>query len=70
MQYAVITMTDPKRLSTAVTEALRDGWQLQGGVSVAMDTYGNFTYAQAVIKEHPVNRVATRLQVYADAKAG
>ncbi len=49
MNYCIIEETSSVKLSLTVTEMLKKGWLLQGGVSVGMDQ-GYRTYVQALMK--------------------
>jgi len=49
MRYRVITNEDTSDLSIRVEEHLKDGWELQGGVSLAYNR-GYARYCQAVVK--------------------
>lgn len=39
-----------RKLAIDVEEALRDGWRPQGGVSVAVNQYEQYTLCQALVK--------------------
>lgn len=47
--YQILSADSAAILEDRVTEALRDGWQLQGGVSIASHD-GELVFAQAMIK--------------------
>ena len=60
MEYKVIVVSNPyeinavKQFEREVKEYIRDGWKLQGGVSVTRTDYDNnqqTVLAQALIKE-------------------
>lgn len=38
-------------LEQSVTEALKDGWRLQGGIAAWIDDQGHTHWAQAMVKE-------------------
>lgn len=58
-QYIIISHQDSERLAQEVNERLADGWELQGGVSVAQSVYLNRnddscydnTFAQAMTRK-------------------
>jgi hypothetical protein len=50
MLYTVVTSKNTDSLASEVTELLKQGWTLAGGVSVAMDQ-GYTQYAQALTKQ-------------------
>ena len=43
-----------KELEEKITELIKEGWQVQGGVSITTHTDFSFTLAQAMVK-HPTN---------------
>lgn len=52
-QYSVLHETDSESLEIAVVKQLREGWKLQGGVSIALIEapplpHGTLVYAQAM----------------------
>ena len=49
MQYKIVSANEPGKLEVLVSAYLKDGWTLQGGVSIARDQ-GNFSYVQALVK--------------------
>lgn len=54
MDYKVLDSGDVDSLSVLVNKALRDGWELQGGVSVSLTETHNYSYvifAQAIVKK-------------------
>lgn len=50
MEYRIIKAKDQDTLERNIKRCFENGWELQGGVSVCVDHYGAYTYAQAVIK--------------------
>jgi hypothetical protein len=50
MRYVVVTNTKKIKLNEEVNAKLRDGWRLQGGVSIIHIGIG-FVLAQAMITE-------------------
>lgn len=53
MEYKILEADDAIGLVALVEGHLQDGWELQGGVSVAMsasDIYSYHVYAQALIR--------------------
>ena len=52
MQYKIVYQCDEEMLEVIVNSLLEEGWQLQGGVSIAVTHLNNNPYfAQALIKE-------------------
>ena len=59
MKYKLVEKDTPDDLTAAVEELIKDGWQLQGGVSVAAvavvkpegEIISAWKYHQAMIKE-------------------
>lgn len=49
MEYQVVEANSAKALQQAVQEFLDQGWELQGGLSVATYAAGSWWYYQAVI---------------------
>lgn len=60
LEYSIVIDESADEVVNLVNEALREGWQLQGGLSVtvAANTQGTFfLFGQAMVKEttaHPV----------------
>lgn len=50
-QYKVIMNYTASDLAQKVNAALANGWELQGGVSMAITPGGSFYFAQALIKK-------------------
>ena len=53
MKYKILEYDDSEYLQKAVNISLKDGWKLQGGVSVTVsesDDYRYVIYAQAIVK--------------------
>ncbi len=50
MRYWVVTASSVGKLQTAVEDALKDGWVLQGGLAIMYDSYTGWLWAQAVVK--------------------
>lgn len=50
MEYNVLVGASAKILTATVKIYIATGYKPIGGVSVAMDNYGNKTFSQAVIK--------------------
>lgn len=50
MQYIILESWSAAGLEANVTLHLREGWSLQGGVSIAYSPGGSLMYAQAMIK--------------------
>lgn len=51
MKYDVVKDWDYNRFVWQVQERLNEGWQLQGGVSMAVNAQNNTNYfAQAIVK--------------------
>jgi hypothetical protein len=51
MKYRVAQDASYNNFANEVNDALEDGWQLQGGVSVRSDLEGYPVYYQALVKE-------------------
>lgn len=51
VHYHVITAEDTETLEYDVQQASRNGWKLQGGVSIAFKPDGSMTLAQAMWRE-------------------
>ncbi len=52
--YNILTDGNEQKLSEKVNQALREGWQLQGGVAitaVVVGMYDRMEFAQAMIKK-------------------
>ena len=59
MNYKILTASTPKALEVLVNEAIADGWDLQGGVAVAVGFSESFRprempgqYVQAMVHLH------------------
>jgi hypothetical protein len=58
MMYKTIRASCPKELDMAVNQALEEGWELHGGITVAMAQNAlcgdllTYEYAQATIKKN------------------
>lgn len=50
MEYRILSHSGRKDLEKIVTNALADGWQLQGGVSITTNSMNDIAFAQAVVK--------------------
>ena len=51
MQYKILVNSDRRTLEDVIESYLKEGWELQGGVSMAVMNNNNDGYAQAVIKK-------------------
>jgi hypothetical protein len=54
MDYTIVVEKDPIKFQEKVLALLADGWELQGGVSVALSESDDFKYiifTQALIKK-------------------
>jgi hypothetical protein len=53
MKYIVVQNTDRQFFEREVNRLLKDGWKLQGGVSMVIleGSMEHYRYAQAIIKE-------------------
>ena len=54
MEYKIVNANCTEYLEEKVNELIKDGWQLQGGVSISLsesDDYMYFDCAQAMIKK-------------------
>lgn len=49
MEYKILTNTDKKALAKIVSEYLKKGWELQGGVALAVNSKNDIAFAQALI---------------------
>jgi hypothetical protein len=49
-EYRVIVRNTLSELNKDVNHFLNEGWVCQGGISLSLDSYGSFIYAQAIIK--------------------
>lgn len=65
MEYKVITSAQQNEFVRQVKEALADGWQLQGGVTIH-----SFFYCQAVVKPEPVAVAPKDFTSYVPAENG
>ncbi len=50
MNYVVIKHHDEINICWEINRRLRDGWVLQGGISVTIDSNNNTTFYQAMYK--------------------
>jgi len=50
MEYKIVEAKSSLDLKTSVDAALKDGWRLQGGVSVANKGGVGMLFAQALVK--------------------
>lgn len=50
MKYIVISASSIEKLQSQVNQAMKEGFILQGGVSIAIDQ-GNYQYCQAMVKQ-------------------
>ena len=57
--YMVITSKRPQDLDYEVNKLLRQGWKLQGGLSVNRDSHNDCLYGQAV-----VHRKTKKIKIY------
>ncbi len=48
--YSTITSWDRDEFDRKVNAALKDGWELQGGVSTCIQENSNFYYTQAMTR--------------------
>lgn len=65
LEYSIILDESADELANLVNEALKDGWKLQGGLSVtvAANTQGTFfLFGQAVVKETTVYPIAYQFE--------
>lgn len=51
MQYKIVEASNRYDLQTDVSEALKNGWRPQGGVSFVYHSSYKETWAQAMVKE-------------------
>lgn len=52
MQYTVVRHHSQQQFEIEVNQKLQEGWQLQGGVSIATNAHtSNLYFAQAFVKE-------------------
>lgn len=49
-EYRVIVKESSYDLIVDINKFLEEGWVCQGGISLSLDSYGSFIYAQAIIK--------------------
>ena len=49
-EYRVIVKENSHDLIVDINKFLKEGWVCQGGISLSLDSYGSFIYAQAIIK--------------------
>lgn len=56
MKYELVVRDDVRSLEGAVNEMLKEGWKLQGGVSVSRLNNCNEMYCQAMIKHDEVTK--------------
>jgi hypothetical protein len=49
-EYQVFTSSESWHLEKKINEKLAEGWQLQGGVSVALSPGGYLTLSQAMVR--------------------
>jgi hypothetical protein len=51
-EYRVVVRSSPLELNKDVNYFLKEGWVCQGGISLSLDSYGSFIYAQAIVKNY------------------
>jgi hypothetical protein len=51
-EYRVIVRNTLSELNKDVNYFLNQGWVCQGGISLSLDSYGSFVYAQAIVKNY------------------
>jgi len=50
-EYTIITAASANDLELSVNERLKDGWECQGGISIAMLTESGREFCQAMVKD-------------------
>jgi len=50
-EYTVITAASANDLELSVNERLKDGWECQGGISIAMLAESGREFCQAMVKD-------------------
>ncbi|WP_420130515.1 DUF1737 domain-containing protein [Longimicrobium sp.] len=60
MEYQIIRGNDPGAVGRQVTEALKNGWILHGGLGVGGETPLSAHYAQALTRDSAAGKQATR----------
>ena len=54
IEYRIESDVDPRDLAQTIREASREGWKLQGGISVTKALVNrDYLYTQALIKGYP-----------------
>ena len=51
-EYRVVVRSSLLELNKDVNYFLKEGWVCQGGISLSLDSYGSFIYAQAIVKNY------------------
>ena len=52
IEYRVVVRNSTLDLNADVNYFLKEGWVCQGGISISLDSYGSFVFAQAIIKKY------------------
>ena len=52
IEYRVVVRNSALDLNADVNYFLKEGWFCQGGISISLDSYGSFVFAQAIIKKY------------------